>query len=248
MVRYRAALRVCLALMILLFASGVPTAGPAEAAGTCAVKDNYFNGFLHDRNTGYNFEGASGFIVVRDGGLCGGVTGPGNFVNSWVMIAGSTYAGWSQVGFWREPGQPLRWFSQEHGAGILQTRFSTFNIGGEIGVKHMFRVLWINECSCLRTYIDTYLWSTAPFNPFIGSSGWGATPWVPQFFGETTYLASDVPGQPWGHTDFSALGAQRVSDEVVVQMPCTMLLSQDSPRWAISASACDAFASWTQTF
>lgn len=109
----------------------------------------------------------------RDGGLCGGSGGFGNFTNSWVMIASSGGLGWSQVGFERTYGYPLRWFSQEKSSTSLQTRYSSFNVGSEIGVRHTFRVLWIAECVCLRTYIDTYLWSTAPFNPFFASSGWG---------------------------------------------------------------------------
>lgn len=173
---------------------------------------------------------------------------PSNFTNAWVMIAGSTQTGYSQVGFERTYGFPLRWFSQESGGGFVYTTYSNFNVGSEIGVQHTFRVLWIASCVCLRTYIDTTFWSQAPFNPFFASSGWGPRPWRPQFFEETGHTATDVPGQPAARTNFSALGAQRVSDHVVVQMPCTMTLLQNSSRWRLAATACDAFAGWTENF
>jgi hypothetical protein len=227
---------------------------PAEAAGTCGTQSNYFDGYYYNPSVwpGYNFEGASGYIVVRNGTLCSGTSGIGNFSNAWLMIAGwnATGAAWSQVGFERTSGFNLRWFSQHawnnSSGDHLSTRYSTFSVNSEIGVRHTFRVLWNSGCTCLQAIIDVTTWSNSPFNPFF-SSGWGGLPFSPQFSAETGHLATDVPGTAGARTAFTALGAQQYSNDALVPMPCAMSAVTSSPRWGRAAHGCDAFDVWTAT-
>lgn len=110
-------------LLFVLCMCVVTWDSPAQAAGPCARQDHYFNGYQHNAPAYYpfyDFEALQGYIVVRDGELCGGAFGIGNYTDSWVMIAGSSHDGWSQVGFERTCGYPLRWFSQHRGEGKNQ--------------------------------------------------------------------------------------------------------------------------------
>ncbi|MGI5175886.1 hypothetical protein ACQEVZ_06090 [Dactylosporangium sp. CA-152071] len=249
--------RMMAMLVVFVLATGavvVIDENPAAAAGTCGTQGNYFDGYYYDPDIwpGYSFEGASGYIVVRDGVLCSGAGGIGNFSNAWLMIAGwnRTGAAWSQVGFERTSGSPLRWFSQHawnNSTGDhLSTRYSTFSIASEVGVRHTFRVLWNSACTCLQAIIDVTVWSNSDFNPFF-SSGWGGLPFSPQFSGETGHLETDVPGRSGTRTAFTALGAQQYSNDALVPMPCAMNATTSSARWGRSASGCDAFSIWTAT-
>jgi hypothetical protein len=227
---------------------------PAAAAGVCGgTRGNYFNGYFQDGKPNYQFEGSSGYIVVRDGANCTGDTSIGNFSNAWLMIAsnlGAPYNGWGQVGFERTAGFPLRWFSQFYdGYKALETRYSTFPVSNQIGVRHTFRVLWYESCLCLRATIDSTTWAESDFNPFAypAESNWGPQAWSPQFLAEAGYLQSDVPGTPAARTRFSSLGAQRVSDDRLILMPCVLSGTTDNPtRWARQASSCNAFDVWTK--
>jgi hypothetical protein len=248
--------------LLALIVAAVPLTllrpAPANAARACSGSaTSYFDGFYYSASAhpGYNYEGVSGYIRVRDAAICTGSGNAGNPSTSWVMIAGSNadHYDWSQVGFIRRGGDTLRWFSQHGwysgGNNHLTTRFSTLSVIDQIGVQHTFRVLWSASCLCNRAYIDTTLWSSSPFNPFVDAeSGWGPTPFSPQFAGETKDLNSDITGQPSVHTAFSALGAQRYSDDVLEPLPCIMTGANSNPsRWGRSSSRCDAFDIWTAT-
>lgn len=242
------AVMLCLALV-----QAVAPAPPAAAAGTCGTQNNYFDGFFQPGRPD-QFEGASSYIVVRDGTNCTGDTSIGNFTNAWVMIASNItsaqYNGWGQSGFERTAGYPLRWFSQFYdGYGSLETRYSTFSVSSQLGVRHAFRVLWYESCRCLRATIDRTTWAESSFNPFAypAESNWGPQPWSPQFLAETGYRESDVPGGPTTRTRYSGLGGQRVSDDRLILMPCILAGVDDNPaQWGRKAYNCNTFDVWTR--
>jgi hypothetical protein len=219
---------------------------PAHAAGVCSgVGSNYFDGYYQNGRPEWQFTGASSYIVVRDGVNCSGVSGVGNFTNSWVMIAGPGPRDWGQVGFERTAGYTLRWFSQFSYSGGLTTRYSTHTVTNQIGVRHVFQVAWYANCRCLRANIDgTVGWFNSSFDP---KRVWGAQPWSPQFLAETGYLQSDVPGRASTPTAYSGMGVQRLDTGRFVSVPCGLSAANDNPtRWGRAPSNCTAFNVWTK--
>lgn len=223
---------------------------PANAAGTCGTKGNYFDGF-GGYNPNWRYEGVSGYIVVQDTFICTGATGISNFANAWIMIQGSRDYEWAQVGFERTSGYSLRWFSQfSDGENAFDTRYSTFSIISERGVRHKFRVVWSLSCgtvggACFRAYIDDNNWDSSVFNPYYMNE-WGPLPWIPQYTAEMGHRESDVPGNGSNRTDFTGIGAQRVSDNQLELLPCGLTGRNDnSGRWDRDVVTCQAFSVWT---
>jgi hypothetical protein len=245
--------RTKFALASVLLSLSFPTLGvlwadPAAAAGTCSgTNTNFFDGYYQIDHPEHPYEGASTFIVVRDGAVCSGVVDSNNFLGGWVMIASGTQGqGYGQVGFDRYAGTTLKWFAEfNDGLGHVADRFSTFSVTNQVGVQHTFRVLWTPACACLHANIDTTNWLNSTFNPFF--VGWGPQPWSPQFMDEATWLQTDVPGTPSARTSFSGMGAQRLSDDIIESMPCILSSLNSSSRWSHSASSCTAVTLWTNT-
>lgn len=239
--------RAVVLTLVLVCCWGLIGASPATAAGQCSGSGgNYFNGYYQNGRPEWKFTGASSYIVVRDGANCTGVNGAGNFTNAWVMIAGPGSRDWGQVGFERTAGfNGLRWFAQFSSNGGLATRYSTGSVNNQIGVRHTFRVLYYADCRCLRANIDGSVgWYSSSFDP---KQVWGAQPWSPQFFAETGYLQSDVPGRQSTPTAYSALGAQRFDNGQLMGMPCILSAATDNPsRWGRTSSSCTAFTVWTK--
>jgi hypothetical protein len=232
--------------------------GTAQAARSCLLNsagNSYFAGWGHDPGlrTQY-FEGASGYIMVRDGRPCSAPSNPStNFTASWVMIADNQAKGWVQVGFMRRSDlSGVRWFSQS----VQRTGYYPDTwispeawVTGQVGTNHAFRVLWDPACyysegqtyACEKSTIDSTTVAVSTFNPF---GNW-ASPFLPMFFAETKNMASDVTGSAAAKTSFRALGAQKY-DDTLTNMTCTMVGRNDNPsRWSTSASSCIAFDSWT---
>lgn len=244
--RSRHAVALFFSTIILTYLVSV---GEQAAADFCANgPGNYFIGYNHNTSSGWDFEGASGYIVVRDATLCAAAP-TANSSSAWVMIAsadGNRGQGYAQSGFARTTGgsgNGLRWFSEQYAQGVWapETRYSYLEVGNQIGVRHAFRELWSARCSCVQMYIDSTLWSYTHFDPKVV---W-LRPSQPEFYGETWYVEDGVPGTPNAVTAFSALGAQ-VSDGTLMPMPCTLLFHQQSPYWSHAAHGCDAFDIWTE--
>jgi hypothetical protein len=235
-------------LLIAVLSVACLTVTPAQAARACGLEGNYFNSYGGSRPE-WRYEGVSSYIVVRDTFLCTGVTGIENFGNAWVMIAGSGQNEWGQVGFERTSGVTLRWFSQfNDGEHNLDTRYSSFNIISERGVRHTFRVLWSPSCpgdrACLRAVIDSTNWDYSAWNPYVE---WGPMPWDPFYAGETGHLASDIPGNGTDRTVFSSMGVQRYEDDILESLPCglTEFRNDNSARWGRASSSCTSVSVWT---
>jgi hypothetical protein len=107
--------------------------------------------------------------------------------------------------------------------------------------------LWSGGCGCIVMSIDGTEVTQTNFNPFaVWYAGPNGDQFSPQFSGETTYTASDIPGVPSAKTAFSAMGAQQFSNDSLGNMPCTLTSVNNNPsRWAKSASSCTAFNIWT---
>jgi hypothetical protein len=231
-----------------------PTA--AHAAGSCLLSTaSRFDGWGHDpRLTTYAFEGASGYIVVRDGTPCYKPSTPStNQVSSWVMIADNQSKGWVQVGFLSRSDLPgLRWFSQavQRYGYYPDTWISPADwVYGQVGTTHAFYVLYDPTCTysegktypCEKSVIDNTVVAVSSFSPF---GNW-VSPFLPMFFGETKNMASDITGTASAKTNFFGLGAQKY-DDTLTDMPCTMLGQNANPdRWRAVPSSCIAFDIWT---
>jgi hypothetical protein len=242
--------RIAKLLAVLLLVGFLPfiAAQNAEAVRTCDLSTggNYFDGFWYNSAAypDHYYEGASTFIVVQNGAVCSGDNTLSNFTNSWVMIAAGNGDGWAQVGFEHTAGYALRWFSQSSPSlGTYYTRYSTFSVASEEGVRHAFYVRWSPACYCERMTIDSTLWASSPFNPF---TSWSLSkPMSPQYFGETGYFQDDVPGYSSNHTKFTSMGVQSYDDSSAL-IPCILSGRDDHPgRWSRDASSCTAFDIWT---
>lgn len=150
----------CLGLVMvaLCVAVGLSTLNPstASAAGYCSGSaDNHFAGFNQTASTP-DYEGVSTYIVVRNGNTCSGDSTNNNFTTSWAMIAGQGKGAYAQVGFIRFAGGTLRWLSEYSTSGTSFTRtVSTYAVNSEIGVRHIFRVLWSASDARLHMYVDS---------------------------------------------------------------------------------------------
>lgn len=215
---------------------------PSAAAATCGTRSNYFDGFTHNNASGQRFEGSSTYLVVRASSLCSTDTNYiSNFSNSWSMIAGGSGCQWAQSGFETGYGQPIKHFAQI--AGSCSNIVTVYGAAIHSGEKHAYRSLYNATCRCVKSTVDTTTFIVSNFDPY----GTWTYPFQPQFEGETAYLASDMPGVPTSQTAFSAIGAQRVSDDVLISMPCTMVSNNSNPAaWALSASSCTAFNIWSK--
>ena len=227
---------------------------PAQAARTCASQGNFYDGFLSPNSSSWTYEGVSSYIYVQDGLTCTGPNsaGPGNFISTWVLVAGQRRGDYAQVGFDRQQNTSLRWFSEYSRNGNRTVRFGGFNILSERGVRHTFRVLWTAACGgCMRMYIDTTLWDSSTFNPFdaVADGGWdtGTSPIMrPQFLSEAASRESDVPGNSTDATLYTGMGVQRISDDQIQSVPCGLSgVNDNTARWARSANGCQSFSLWT---
>lgn len=167
---------------------------------------------------------------------------------------GHFFDGWGQAGYlrWENPtgGTELVHFAQfandhDHNgyAGIPTTELRTFRYGAPAtGDRPAYRVLWSAGCACLEASVNGYVFGRSDFNPF--AEQWNM-PLVPTFMGEMKYQTGNMPGTASVPTTFSAAGAQRYSDDVVVPMSCSMLAKNQNPTlWGLSAASCTTFSIW----
>jgi hypothetical protein len=243
------ALVVCATILASAFV-GAPAEAATAVRACQGIFQNRHLGYTHrtDLHPSYHYEGVSAYMTPRPSGVCTGQGGFGNFSGASIMIAEINTGGnyWAQVGYERNGAYTgYRWFSQfMNNTGAPETWYSPNPQTSQLGIQHTFRVLWQPSCDCFRAYIDSTVVDQSSFNPFFT---WPTfQPWSPQFFAETGWLESDVPGTPGSPLPFRSLGAQRVTDDVVENMPCTMTSFNDNPaRWGQSSSNCQNFTVWT---
>ncbi|HET6910116.1 MAG TPA: hypothetical protein VFH54_12305 [Mycobacteriales bacterium] len=192
--------------------------------------------------TQYQYEGSSSFIVTQNSAVC---STDDHGASAWSMIAendGASGCGWAQSGYITFPGQSPEYFAQSATDGCVTS--TTYYTSPAVGSKHAYRSLWVPACSCIQMSVDSLVLESTSFNP---KSNW-PWPWQPQFFGETGFHESNVPGTPSAQTNYSAIGVQRTADNTLVAIPCIMeRTDQYSTRYADvgTSGICDAFAIYT---
>jgi hypothetical protein len=123
----------------------------------------------------------------------------------------------------------------------MVTRYSTFDIYGQIGVRHAFHVLWHQNCECEVLTIDSTTWSTTTWDPF---ARW-QTPFIPEYSEETAFLETDVPGYSNARTLYTSMGIQGY-DNVNRLIPCVLGVTNANPiRWAHHGISCTSVELWT---
>jgi hypothetical protein len=175
-------------LSLALLVIGLVLPSRVEAAGTCASPaGNYFDGaYAPDASS---VQGARAVIDTRTTQICDPDDG---FSSAWTMLTGQAATdGWAQQGFGHyRLGTIVGFygFSQWtlcYPACILHTRYLTFPTTDE----NWRTAYWPSDTHLHMVRQNTNLDETS-FNPF---DVW-TLPMMPQLFGETTRLESDVIG------------------------------------------------------
>ena len=254
---------ITVTVCVLLATAGfTASSSPTNAASTCSPSGggNYFDGFWHNNAVWpqYSWEGASAYP-----GECSGGYRP--FTNAWVMIAPNSaqsgQPGWAQAGYVRDHlpdgtvagKDQFKTFAEfandVNGDGVIDTastlewkRLHWFD--AIAGTRPAYRVLWNPSTGRLDASYNGTVYASSQFNPYI--SAW-QQPFSPQFMGETKYMTGNMPGTPGAPASFTALGAQRASDDALVSMSCSMYrTNENTTLWGLQASSCTAFGIWQQ--
>jgi hypothetical protein len=112
---------------------------------------------------------------------------------------GASSNGYGQVGFERDAGSTLRWFSAFNPTGASNaevTRFSAFGVTDQIGVRHIFRVLYVTTCHCLHAYIDLTDWDSSLWSPYSYFGSFPSTG-TAGFWGR--HQLADTQTETWTH-------------------------------------------------
>lgn len=227
-------------LLLLLPPASVVTAG--AQIPQCGVRSNYFDGMAR---FGAWYMGSQAYIKTRWGFVCDTDTDPiSNFTNSWSMIASGAFNGWAQSGFERGYGGSLRFFAQQYNGatGSLQTVYGGLTQAGEV---HRYWQQTLNDCPglawCIHSNIDLTRFLTSTFNPFT----YWVQPFSQQFFGETAYRESDMPGRSSSRTSFSDIQVQDYWGNWA-PIPSPFLTGYvDSTRWGLQPTSSTSFDIWT---
>jgi len=221
---------------------------------TCGTKSNYFDGYYRTYGNGVA-EGASGAIVTRYGSVCDTNTSSHNFVATWVMIAnGNGGGGWVQSGYIRWYDHTTVFFSQisktgDPNVGQFDTKFGSSSL--TYGDTNHYYERWNSNCLCEHSNINSTTFLATTFDPY----GSWSYPFSPQFFGETAYKQSDMPGNSASPTPFTDLNYQNASDNWV-SYSCNVLTKSndlggvtrsDGESWYDQITSCPNFRIFTDT-
>jgi hypothetical protein len=168
------------------------------------------------------------------------------------MITANDGNGWSQTGFLKWQGglthDFMQWTRCRSGCAVHTIELGTHRYAGD---QHLYQEKYGsstqfgcgNSSSCLAMRVDGDTNATTDFDP----NGLWSGPWINQYYGETLYAGSDVPGNSANHTDYHLMKIQRSSDpNDYVSQPCDMRVSNSFPtRWTNLTHACDTRAIWT---
>ena len=146
----------------------------------------------------------------------------------------SGVTGYAQSGFFRWYGSSM-YHTTEYKQDTAHTyvRKICLTCGALIdGETNQYWEQYVTSCSCLRLNVDVTILDTTPFNPY---STW-VFPFRSQYYGETKYLESDMPGYLSAPTDFRSMQIQHTSTHTWTNVPCDLLGQNDNTtRWGSGA-------------
>lgn len=245
-----AALAATLVMATSSLVAGTAAAEVYNCTPNGQVAGNYFDG-MYQPNA--NYIGVSALITVRYGAVCDtdqsqydrNTGAVGNFVTAWTMIADSAGRGWLQSGYLRAYGQPMVHVSQFYNPNFYGgpvTRFGSEILAGE--VHRYWQQYYPDSEGEWHSNVD----STRFINTSPGVLTYGWAGYSQQFFGETRYLSSDMPGGVSYPSSFDSIQVQvSPTDWVFIPSPFLTGLNQNS-RWAYNPTSSTSFDIWTQTF
>lgn len=188
----------------------------SATAGICSVKSNYFDGAAAF-TPNPPIEGVHAALTTQTGFVCSGDYD--QFTTAWVMVASRNGdGGYSQAGFFFQPSTQCNNPYAEYnptGAGYAFTRVVHTEYCYRNGsllrpeVRFVYRGDTCTFNTCLLNLIDGVKMSTTNFD-ILGTF---MTPYSPQFYGETRYRESNVPGSASAPTQYTEMSVQRFSDD-----------------------------------
>jgi hypothetical protein len=261
-----------LRLLVAALAAGGLTIGSVPSASAfinnCGTHGNYWDGYGYNSHANTDdFEGASGYIVVRPIYTCNTDTSSpdpaarkigSNVSANWIMIADYNSAGWSQAGeIGGYNGIGYAWAEvaghYDSATGLCTDCFDRFATTVTSGDRDAFTEKY-QYCGaptngyCIESLFNGSRITDTDFNPF--TTYWAQWPgsgpgWQPEFSGEKSYQENDIIGTSSQHANFEYIGAQRYSDNAFENMPCELVAVDTATRATYQASSCYNFDIWT---
>lgn len=197
-----------------------------------SVQSNYFRGYIRLPGTVQN-NGSTSNVIVRTSDQCTNSAPSYNrFSTAWSMLAGGGGGdGYAQTGFMKYEGAHTRNFAEysQNSPGTFYRVFGNANLLD--GDLYHYWQLYSTNCppleaggqarSCIVLKINSATISYTNFNPY---SSW-ASPFNNQYFGETTYQESRIPGTVSTPTDLNV--SQWLSPAGWQNLRCQDLVRQD---------------------
>jgi len=189
---------------------------PAEAHGAqshCAQKGPWFDGVQYFPGNGdYSVRGAKADIEIKTGDLCSseGTTESA----TWSMVNDSGLQGWAQIGYLNRSASPTlvyfwQWMKDTNPPPGQEVKTATGLFGNpQVDAQRVFRVERLGSDGKLHMYLGG---DEAPCNsqgdcavtPFDPLNVWDGT--AAEWYGETSWGGSDVPGTTNDRTDFESV-------------------------------------------
>jgi len=200
-------------LLVAILRIFSPQASSAEI-NDCGSLGNRFDGYA-TYPTGVPasaIKGSAATLLVRFGAVCNTDQSqnpfPSNFSTAWVMVADNLGGpGYSQSGHFRWYGSAIYPFAETNpGSGF--SRVIDYARPITPGTAHTAKTGFTTSCAavpaCFKNYWDGQFLSQSLFNPNTQFT----FPFSAQFFGETTYAESDVPGSATAPEVFGGVQTQ----------------------------------------
>ena len=197
--------------VVALLGVGLAACAPLPPPGPCGVfySNSKFDGWGVSPYLSYvrtnEYEGAAANITVRNALLCTTDTSEANNSSAWSMI--TDFRGWAQTGFLRAGPIGEAHFAQQSLDGTSwSTVFGSQVADGEV---HHDWQQYDGGCGCIHSNVDVTRFMDSTFNPKLS---W-VYPYGAEFFGETKYLETNMPGWNTSQTTFSGLQVQNFSND-----------------------------------
>lgn len=224
------------------------TSASAGVCDTSVPTQSRFDGLGYSGSVAY--EGASATIVTRIHYQCSGDATATNRTSAWAMIADNSpdqnlaQAGLIRLGQWSETHQFWE-TNYVDGSGNHQT-FNYNPTGSTPGDMHDYEIHYVVACSCFHLDIDGTQKLATTWSPY---QKWGSQPWAPQWFGETKYADSEIPGTSSVKENFTLLKVQRMANHGIDDVTCSFTMATInslSSVWGHStwSSSCPNYSIW----